>query len=476
MSISTAFSNAASGLAASARAVQVVSANIANAMTPGYATRSLDLVASTLGGSSGGVRLLGLSRSVDTALLGFSRDSRAAAAGAQTLADYRQAMETALGLPGQGISAALAEFDTALIRAAERPDLDSRLETVTGAALDLVGKLAGVEREIQARRAGADRAIARDVEALNTGLARIDSLNDQIVAQRAGGQITLGLEDERQALITALAEIVPLREQARTDGRVVLFTSGGELLLDLEPGVFGFDAAPAMEAGMTTGAGLSGLTLRGRPIETGATGPVQGGRLAASFQIRDVEAPQLQSDLDAFAADLIGRFADPATDSTLSPGSPGLFTDAGGLAGASPGLAGRLALNAAVLPALGGQLWRLRDGLGALSAGTVGNPAGLNALSAALDRRVSTVPGGAAQSLAQSLAEVLTRHSTLRQHSEDVAAVAQGRKAGFEEQLLAQGVDSDAEMQRLLLIEKAYAANARVIETADAMLRRLLEI
>jgi len=71
---------------------------------------------------------------------------------------------------------------------------------------------------------------------------------------------------------------------------------------------------------------------------------------------------------------------------------------------------------------------------------------------------------------------VLTRHSTLRQQGEDMAAIAEGRKAGFEEQLLAQGVDSDAEMQRLLLIEKAYAANARIIETADAMLRRLLEI
>lgn len=476
MSISTAFSNAASGLAASARAVQVVSANIANAMTPGYATRSLDLAASTLGGGGGGVRMLGLSRSANTALLGLSRDSRAAAQQAQALANYRQAVEAALGLPGQGISAALADFDSALIRAAERPDLDSRLEAVTSTALDLVGKLASVEQEIQAQRASADRAIARDVEALNSGLSRIDSLNDRIVAQRAGGQETVGLEDERELLISALAEIVPLRDQMRADGRVVLFTAGGELLLDLEPVDLGFAPAPAMEHGMTTGAGLSGLTLRGRTLDTGPAGPLDSGRLAASFRIRDVEAPQVQADLDAFAADLIERFADPATDNTLAPGSAGLFTDAGSLASAIPGLAGRLAVNVAVLPAEGGQLWRLRDGLGAVSAGPVGNPASLNALSAALDRRVAAVPGAAERSLAQSLAEVLTRHSTLRQQGEDMAAIAEGRKAGFEEQLLAQGVDSDAEMQRLLLIEKAYAANARIIETADAMLRRLLEI
>jgi flagellar hook-associated protein 1 FlgK len=41
---------------------------------------------------------------------------------------------------------------------------------------------------------------------------------------------------------------------------------------------------------------------------------------------------------------------------------------------------------------------------------------------------------------------------------------------------LAQGVDSDQELQKLMLIERAYAANARVVETADQMIRRLMEI
>ncbi len=41
---------------------------------------------------------------------------------------------------------------------------------------------------------------------------------------------------------------------------------------------------------------------------------------------------------------------------------------------------------------------------------------------------------------------------------------------------LALGVDSDQEMQDLLKIETAYAANARVIQTLEAMLREILEI
>jgi flagellar hook-associated protein 1 FlgK len=38
------------------------------------------------------------------------------------------------------------------------------------------------------------------------------------------------------------------------------------------------------------------------------------------------------------------------------------------------------------------------------------------------------------------------------------------------------GVDTDQEMQKLLLIEQIYAANARVISTVDTLINRLLEI
>ena len=38
------------------------------------------------------------------------------------------------------------------------------------------------------------------------------------------------------------------------------------------------------------------------------------------------------------------------------------------------------------------------------------------------------------------------------------------------------GVDVDQQMQDLLIIEQAYAANARVIEIASNMIDRLMEI
>ena len=41
---------------------------------------------------------------------------------------------------------------------------------------------------------------------------------------------------------------------------------------------------------------------------------------------------------------------------------------------------------------------------------------------------------------------------------------------------LAQGVDTDAELGRLILIEQAYAANARMISVVDEMMQTLLRI
>ena len=46
----------------------------------------------------------------------------------------------------------------------------------------------------------------------------------------------------------------------------------------------------------------------------------------------------------------------------------------------------------------------------------------------------------------------------------------------MEAELSETGVDIDSQMQDLLTIEQAYAANARVIEIANQMLQRLMEI
>lgn len=71
MSIAGALSNALSGLTAASRSAEVVASNIANAATEGYAARTL--VTSSRPGTTGGVRIDGIARAVDPALLADRR-------------------------------------------------------------------------------------------------------------------------------------------------------------------------------------------------------------------------------------------------------------------------------------------------------------------------------------------------------------------------------------------------------------------
>lgn len=478
MSISSALSNAASGLSASARAVQVVSSNVANALTEGYATRQIELTSSSLGGGGNGVRVAGVTRLTDPVLLGLTRDAGAQTQSGNTTSAFWQRLESVVGLPDAGISKAVSALETALISATERPDLDSRLGKVAEAATKLAGTFDTIQDSVQTLRTEADAGIARDVKALNSGLARIDSLNADIVRLRASGQSTLGLEDERQALVSSLSDIVPMREYARADGRVTLFTASGQLLLDINPQEISFSQSHAIDASMSLGSGLSGLTIGGRAVSAGPDGPMAGGRLAANFALRDDAAVTAQSEIDTLAADLIQRFQAAATDPTLTPGQPGLFTDAGAAISGSPaaGLAGRIAVNPIVLPSEGGNLWQIRAGLGAATPGLVGDPTQITNLLGAFDRQVAATPGAPAVSFGTSLSEMTTTISLYRQGAEDFTAQYSAHLGELTQQMMAQGVDTDAEMQRLLAVEQAYSANARVIETADAMLRRLLEI
>ena len=53
---------------------------------------------------------------------------------------------------------------------------------------------------------------------------------------------------------------------------------------------------------------------------------------------------------------------------------------------------------------------------------------------------------------------------------------AEARATTFRDAELSEGVDTDDELRTLMLIEKSYAANARVIQVANSMLDRLMEI
>lgn len=476
MTLSSAFANALTGLNVSARRADVVSANIANAKTPGYVRRQAELSAQVLGGQGGGVRVDAIRRDQDLVLLTDRRLAGASATGAGVTTAFLKQAEAAIGTPEQpgSLGARLASLDAALIAAAAQSGSEPRLANVLSALQGLTEGLSRATDTVQAARRSADARIAAEVGALNAALAGVDQLNDMIAAQDASDKDISALLDQRQKLIDGVSGIVPLRELPREQNRVALVTAGGAILL--ESGPVKLDFTPTALIVAESGP-LGGLTMNGHPQPMGPGAPMAGGSLAALFQVRDDLAPAAQARLDALALDVAGRLA-----SVDAAAGMGWLTD-GGLSldpAEAVGLAGRLAVNPGLDPAQGGALWRLRDGLAATVPGPPGNGGRLSAQAAALsDPRNPALAGvvvPGARSAAQLAADLLGQTSVARLSAEVESGYSSARSEALVKMELDRGVDTDAELQDLMQVEQAWAANARVIRTMDDLLQLLMEI
>ena len=455
MTISGALNNAMSGLQAASRATQVISSNLSNALTEGYGARSLELSSRTVGGL-GGVRVDGIMRNVDPVLVADRQLANASYSNKRTALDFMSNLERLLGTPGQdgALTQRIAAFESSLITAASRPDAPDRLES----------------------------AINAQVNRLNEALIELQEVNSQVTTAQVRGLEDASHQDHRQKLIDEISEIVPVKSVPRANGSVALFTFGGAILMDGKAGKVGFDPANLVSYGMSFAAGdLSGLTLNGNNIRTGPDdGALRGGSLSAQIEIRDQLAPDAQEQLDAVARDLVERFEDFAP---ISGGVPqaGLFTDNGGRFQSvnETGLAGRIGISQLVDPTQGGDPWKLRNGLGATVPSDVGDATLLQSMGAALSLSRAPASGdfGSGSFSAVNLSStMMSLWASDRLNAEQTLSFASTQLGELTQLVLAKGVDSDAELQRLILIEQAYAANARMIKTVDEMMETLLRI
>jgi flagellar hook-associated protein 1 FlgK len=487
MGITRAIGNAFTGLNASARAAEIVSRNIANANVAGYAAKRLDLSHQVFGGQGAGVRVDGVARAGDT----FATSARMRAEGgsekASTEAETMRRLSDLLLDPGgeDSLQSRYQTLEAALITLADTPESAVNQKTVAAAASGVARKLNILSTEVVRVRADVDAEIARQVSEVNDAMRRIEGLNREIEATSAAGRDASSLEDERQRQVDRVNRIVPIRAAPQTGGGALLTSAGGAVLMEGESFPLSFTAMAVGDASSA----LGGLTQLGRDVTPPASATLGGGSLEALFRARDALIPQAAAELDALASDLVGRFQnlegwtnDPAA--TGAPTLTGLFTGAGAPfdpATSATGLAGTIQLNAAFDPdATGGDPGRLVTGAAPGGLQRAGGPTYATALRQAMTAaRPQAAAIGAAGPLnaLDAVTEVSARVEAGAARAEEEAAFSRGTAGALRDaELEGQAVDTDAELSDLLAIERAYAANARVLQAADDMLQRLLEI
>lgn len=504
MSLEGTLSIAASGLANINRQLALVSHNVANANTPGYAAEIGVQQSMTAGGIGLGVRTGAATRDIDAALQAASFQQASSVAGLQRRQSALSAIDAVQGPPGQGsdlasLVGALGDQFSSLMN---DPSSQVQQGRVVSAASSLAAQINAVSTAYASQRQSAQNDIVSDVGAINTALGTIGSLSSQIVAAKAGGQSTADLENQRDAAMQSLSQIVDVKFLEQPNGDTTVVTPAGlSLPTRAQSGPLQVSGGTVAAGAYYPGGGVPGITLNGVDV----TRQLQGGRIGAELTLRDQTLPTWQAELDEFAQGLASRFAgqglafftDPAGNVPAGGGAP---TQSGyiGFAGTiqvSPAIAANPSLVRDGTTAIAGS----PTGPGAFTPNPAGGPAGFTTLisrvlSYALGTQVQTgvpqsafntsglgpagtlsAPFAAPGSLQDFASALIGSQAQDSASTTDRLGTEQSVQSALQAKISAQsGVNMDAEMSNMIQLQNAFTANARVISAVQAMWTQLL--
>ena len=350
MSLLSAIHASRTGLLANTRRAEIVSSNIANAQDENYSRRSLSVTE----GVGGGVQVLGVSRAMNTAMDALFRSEMSYAAKADVMSHSLSLYTIELGDIDSEISlpAQLANFENTLGLLSNAPENANLQQQTLNAAEMLTQTLRDANSALGQINTRAVDGIATDVKTANATLEEIARINTDIAHTDRGTDAYASLEDRLSAQLDKLSEVIEIDVTYDTEGRAKVHTAEGQTLVFASyVNELSFD-----RAAMALYAGTEDIT----PGVVGRRNSDQGS-IAGHFELMGEVVPQMQIELDEIARSLIEGFED--ADASLAPGQAGLFTDRGFAYDPAnqSGLAGRIAVNAAVDPQQGGELYRLRD-------------------------------------------------------------------------------------------------------------------
>ena len=467
MGITSAFSISQSGLKSVEKWSEVTSANIANADRAGYAKKSVLRQTDEVGG----VKVSGIKRESDAALDQMHRAEIARQSKQEAIASGASLFTSELGGPDSArqLNTRITALEAAFTQLSGAPEQSARQNGVLMAAEAVSRELNAVSRVLGETGKTVQQRIDGSVGEMNRTISAIADLNAKISNVEFGTQQHAMLTDEMSVLLDGLASLADTRVLFDSSGRASIYTAGGTSLVE---GDFYRDVAFDPPSGALLADGID-IT----PGRIGSRGFSEGS-VAGNIVLFNETLPRMQLQLDELARGLITGFE--AADASLAPGQAGFFTDAG--ASFDPlalnGLASRIAVNESVKPAAAGDLWRIRDGVGATVEGMPGDSEQIIEFVQMLEG-TQTFDGsaglGATNTLSGFAEALVSDQQNSRVKAEDLSesfAASAGALALTRSSV--SGVDIDDELQQLIQIEHSYAANSHVIKVLTEMLDTLL--
>ncbi|QGQ20318.1 flagellar hook-associated protein FlgK [Cellulomonas sp. JZ18] len=466
MSTFSGLGTALSSLVAQRVALDVAANNVANVNTVGYTRQRAVLSSlpastvpsmfSTSDGVGLGTTASGIQRLGDVFLDNRVRTAAAGAGRLDVVADAYTRLEKSIGEPAKtALGAQLSDLWAGWSDVARSSDQDAARAVLLERAVAVTDRLHAMYSAAGTQWEQARTEASALVERTNVAAGQVADLNERILAiENAGGQAH-ELADQRDMLVTELADLVGATARVRDDGQVDVFVGGnalvrGDKLSTIElRGATSFSAAtggqavsvvwsarPDQPVGLADGRVAGLLTVLAPPAGGG------GGVLTEAAAGYDELARTIAGQVNALHRE--GHTRDGATDIDFFRFEPGVP--------AALGL--RVAVTDVAQIAAGG------DGLGAYDG----------SVAAAIAKIGAGADGPDAQ-WRRTVTDIGVRTASATSRAQ-VAAVA--LSTAEQQQLANASVDVDEETVNMLAYQRAYEGAARVLTAIDEMLDTLI--
>ena len=453
MSLASLLSIARSALIAQQRAMSVTAHNVANAQTPGYSRQRLQLTAADpqltpMGLVGRGVTEAGIQRVRDAFFDARYRSESGLLGDSATMGDFLGQVEAAVNEPSNdGLAASLDGLFGAFANLANNPASSTSRALVQQAGRRFVQQLHQLDATVRQVADGALTKMREQVGQANDLARRIGALNQQILSSGGPSGSAPDLQDQRDALVDQLSNLVGVRVLQRDDGTIGL-VAGDTILVD------GANVQTLAVQGLAGGG--FGLTTAG-----GGTVDPKSGSLRALSELTTTTLPGIQQRLAALAQALVTTVnAIHRSGYTLAGATGTDFFDPAGLTAQSIALAPAVVASGDAIAAAG----TAAPGDGTIAQQLAGlATAGAAALGGRSFRDFYIDLAGAIGADVSSAWQDVDAHQAMVDQADTMRASVSG-------------VSVDEEMVALIGQQQAYSAAARIVKIADDMMKYVLEM
>jgi len=322
LSLNGILSSALTALQTNTAALRVVSNNVANMNTPGYARRVVNQQVLVAGGQLQGVNIADIQRVADQFLTQETLSSNSASQQYSTQSTIFDQLNGMLGQPGDGtaLTSQLDNIYAALGSASLAPNSSASQQGILNSFQSMASTISNLSTSISGLQQQVDQQVGSSIGSVNSLIKQIYSLNQQIQQATAGGDTSTGLLDQRDTAIQNLSSLIDVRTATQQNGAVVVMTNDG---MNLVGDTY---AQLSYQPGSSNGT-YSPITISNINPATGATvGPSQNldphltsGSIKGLIDMRDGTLSELQQELGNFAQNTALAFNAQSNANTSVP-------------------------------------------------------------------------------------------------------------------------------------------------------------